>query len=117
MLSCLNFVASGKENPALQVEGTTDAQERGYRGFFLTKIGNSDAVGSVAGKARNRVFVVYYANWNAHPAETADDAETLIVAADYDSARRSAQIKHGALPQNTDGWTNIHAATLPLTEK
>jgi hypothetical protein len=63
------------------------------------------------------VFVVYYANWNAHPAQTADDAETLIVAADYNGARRSAQIKHGALPQNTDGSTDIHAATFPVTEK
>jgi len=107
-----------EKEPNLQVEGTTDAQERRYSGFFLTEIiGNADAVCGVAGKARNGMLIVYHANWNAHLAETADDPKTLIIAADYNGSGRSPQIKHGARTQDIHGSTDIHAATRVRTEK
>jgi hypothetical protein len=63
------------------------------------------------------MLIVYHANWNAHFAETADDTEALVVAADYNGSGRSPEIKHGSRRQDVLGSTDIHAATRAATEK
>ena len=45
----------------------------------------------IAREAANRVFVVDDTHWNATPAETADDSETLVIAADNHGANGPAQ--------------------------
>src|SRR6267154_1418742 len=90
---------------------------RAFRATLPTAFGNPNAVGSVARKARNGMLIVYYANWNAHLAEAADDTEALVVAPDYNGSGRSPEIKHGTGTQDVLGSTDIHAATLAATEK
>ena len=92
-------------------------QERLYDAIFLTQVGHADAVGGVAGEAGNGMLVIDYANGDAHPTQTSDDSQALIIASDYDSAWWATKVERIAFPQDIKCAGKIHAAARVALEK
>ena len=97
-----DLLASWIQHPALEAEARTDLENRLDRSCFVAKIAYSDGVFGVPREARDRVFVVDDARWNALPPEAPNDAKAEVIATAYDgtygfgaSAWMSAYLPHG----------------------